>query len=138
MKSISLFLLIVVSLCLSIPAFADSAFRAGVKKTKFEAYDDWPADALLSEGTTTCVGGDLEWIDPVTPYCATGDIRIRDTVLYACVTSEEARSNGVAAVVVNGNLDFTYGGPVWGKITLVPSDDCNPLDEQDNPVETYP
>lgn len=128
MNSKITFLLVIASLCLSIHAFAGPPSDAKAGRTEVVIYDDWPADALLSEGSVTCVGGDIEWINEVTPYCPTGQIRVRDVVLYACVQSEDPRASGVAAYVVNGDFDFSYSGPVWGRWTIVPSDDCNPLD----------
>ena len=128
MNSKIAFLLVITSLCLSNQAFAGQPSDDQTGRTEVVINDDWPADGLLSEGSITCIGGDIEWINPVTPYCATGQIRLRDVVLYACLQSEDPRVNGVAAYVVNADFDFSYGGPVWGPFTIVPSSDCNPLD----------
>lgn len=130
MRVKALFLLIFCSICLWVPALAGPPSHAGATQTKVVVEDDWPGlDAILSEGSTTCVGGDMQFDQWGTPYCPTGDIRIRHSVLYGCLASEDdPRANGVGAFVVNGNLDSSYSGPVWGKLIVVPSDGCDPLD----------
>ena len=42
---------------------------AGVQRTEVVIADDWPADSLIDPGTITCPGGELGWLDPVTPVC---------------------------------------------------------------------
>jgi hypothetical protein len=85
-------------------------------------------------GTISCPGGEIVWIDPVTPVCpGSGRIHLRSVVGYGCYdamagSSPEPRLSGVGMFVVNGNLDADYSGRVWGKWMVVPSEDCDPDD----------
>ena len=129
MKAKTLFLVVATSLCLSFSALAEAAPGAGVERTVVTGLDDWPPVPPIAAGTLKCPGGEVEMLNPFTPYCAaTGRIHIRDVVLWSCVTAEEdPRVSGVMKFTVNGNLDSDYTGPVWGKWSLVPSPDCDPV-----------
>jgi hypothetical protein len=77
----------------------------------------------------TCPGGELEMVDPVTPFCAaSGQVHLRDLTFWTCFTSADPRMNGVGMFTINGNFDSAYTGPVWGKWTTVPSQRCDPTD----------
>ena len=109
-------------------------------RTDVMAADDWPADSMLDMGAIYCPGGELEWLDPVTPVCpGSGRIHLREIVGYGCYMasvngSPEPRFSGVGMFEVNGNLRADYSGPVWGTWMVVPSKDCDPLDLVDPPV----
>jgi hypothetical protein len=107
----------------------------GVTRTEVLLYEDWPADAMLDWGTLKCSGGEIQWIDPVTPFCpGSGMLHSRNSVGYACEYAEttggapELRLSGVALIEVNGNFDSDYTGPVWGTFMIVPSERCDPED----------
>lgn len=123
------FLLIFVSSLLAFPVLAERPADAGVTRTPIEeGEDNWAADNPVSPGTITCPGGEL-MIDLETfmPYCAdskSGRLHFRDSVLWSCMTSEDERLIGVAVVSINGNLDASFSGPVWGKFKIVPSAEC--------------
>ncbi len=126
MKVIASFLLIMCWICLGAPASAGPPSHWKAKWTDVVIYDDWPADGLVAEGTTTCAGGELDLSNPFEPFCATGDIELRDTVFFGCMTSDDSRANGFGAFLINGNLDtYTYSGPVWGQLIVIPSENCD-------------
>ena len=107
---------------------------AGVQRLEVTVADDWPADAFLDMGKLWCSGAELSWTDPVTPVCpGSGQLHLRRVVGYGCYTATsggviEPRLSGVGMFVVNGNLDMTYSGPVWGTWMVVPSAGCDPAD----------
>ena len=128
MKAKTLFLVVATSLCLWFSVLAAAAPGGGVERTVVTGWDDWPGVPPISEGTLKCPGGEIEMIDPVTPYCAaTGRIHFRDVILWSCVTADDPRASGVLKFTINGNLDSDYTGPVWGKWSLVPSPVCDPV-----------
>jgi len=107
----------------------------GVLRTDVIIFEDWPADSMLDMGTISCPGGEIQWIDPVTPVCpGSGRIHLRKVAGFGCYYAEtsagrpEPRLSGVGLFVVNGNLDVDYTGPVWGTYLIVPSQNCNPAD----------
>ena len=60
------------------PVLAERPAPRGVQITDVIIYDDFVAGPPLSEGTINCPGGELVWLNPVTPFCAaTGRIHIR-------------------------------------------------------------
>jgi hypothetical protein len=125
----NLFFVIIGSLSLWLPAFAEAPADAGVERTEVVVLDDWPGAEPLSTGTIKCPGGELEMLDEVTPFCAaTGLVNLRDLALWSCFTSDDPRLTGVTMFTLNGNLDAAYTGPVWGKWTTVPSQRCDPTD----------
>ncbi len=119
---------------------APLALQAGVNRTRVVIADDWPVDSMLDMGTLACPGGELVWADPVTPICpGSGRLHLRRVTGYGCYTamsgdSVEPRLSGVGMFVVNGNLDDTYSGPVWGTWMVVPSAGCDPNDLVDPEV----
>jgi hypothetical protein len=114
---------------------AEKPTDTGVNLTEVVIYDDWPGALPLSEGTMNCPGGELEWLNPVTPFCAaTGRVHFRDLALWGCYTSSDIRFSGVGMATANGNLDVDYTGPVWGTWMIVPSPGCDPIDLIDPPV----
>ena len=91
--------------------------------------DDWPAADPLSAGTMNCPGGEIQFINDFTPFCATtGRIHFRDMAWWACYTSDDLRLSGVGMATASGNFDANYTGPVWGTWMIVPSDGCVPTD----------
>ncbi len=122
-------------LCLSCPALADKPADKGGNLTKVVIEDDWPAADPLEKGTMNCPGGEIEFINPVTPICATtGRIHFRDMAWWACYTSKDPRLSGVGKATASGNFDANYTGPVWGTWTIVPSPDCKLLDLTNHPT----
>jgi hypothetical protein len=114
---------------------AEQPADKGGNLTEVVIEDDWPGAPPLSEGTMNCPGGEIEFINPVTPFCATtGRIHFREMAWWACYTSDDPRLSGVGMATASGNLDADYTGPVWGTWTIVPSPDCDPLDLIDPPV----
>lgn len=107
---------------------------AGVQRTSVVITDDWPIDATIDPGTLSCTGGELDWLDPLTPVCSgNGRLHFRNMVGYGCYEATaagapEPRMSGVALIEMNGNLQADYSGRVWGTWTLVPSDVCDPAD----------
>jgi hypothetical protein len=126
-------------LALLIPTAASGA-RA---RTEIIAADDWPADAFLEMGRMFCSGGDVVWIDPVTPTCPqSGQLHLRGARGYGCVQAQttedgmpEPRMTGVAEWVVNGNLDEEHTGPVWGTWRILPGE-CDPA-RLDEPSQSF-
>ena len=115
--------------------FAEQPADAGVNLTEVVILDDWPGAEPISPGTITCPGGELEWLDQVTPFCAaTGRVHFRELALWACYDSADPRLSGVGMATANGNLDAAYTGPVWGTWMIVPSTGCDPIDLIDPPV----
>lgn len=120
-------------------ALAPLALDAGVQRTEVTILDDWPADSLIDMGTISCPGGEIEWVNPVTPVCpGSGRIHLRQIVGYGCYSALTGGSlgtqlSGVGLFVINGNLDADYSGRVWGTWMIVPSDDCDPADLIDPP-----
>jgi len=120
-------------LCVSPAILAKDHFRP--VRTGVMIFEDWPADAILDMGSIHCPGGEIQWLDPVTPVCdGSGRIHLRKVAGYGCYYAETAAGafvpqlSGVGKYVVNGNLDSNYTGPVWGTYMIVPSFDCNPAD----------
>ena len=117
-----------------VATLAPHALDAGVQRTEVMIFDDWPADSFIDEGTISCPGGEIVWIDPVTPVCpGSGRIHLRRVVGYGCYeamagSSPEPRLSGVGLFVVNGNLDADYSGRVWGTWMIVPSEGCDQID----------
>ena len=131
----SLLLIFIGSICFWIPALAEKLGDAGIQLTGVNIEEDWPADSLLDLGTMNCSGGELTWIDPVTPICAaSGQLHFRNLTGYACDDSDDPRFSGIGMFEANGNLDANYTGPVWGTWMIVPSLDCDLLDLIDPPV----
>ena len=136
--NLKLFLIIVISvLILPGTALADDK-RGDSLRTEVMMIDDWPADALMGMGSIKCPGGEIEWLDEVTPVCSpSGRIHMRKMTSYTCYESytasgaPEPRLTGVGAFDINGNLDEEYTGPVWGSFLIVPSTECNPADLDD-------
>lgn len=131
------FLLVLIGgICAWMPASAETPYHRGVQITDVIIFDDWAGVPPLSEGTIECLGGELEWIDPVTPVCAaTGRLHIRNTVILGCAESPtDSRLSGVEVVSVNGLLDANYAGPVWGTWMTVPYNGCDPLVPVDSAV----
>ena len=125
----------IASLCFVLPASADKPGHTGVHRTEVNITEDWPADSLLDTGTMNCPGGELEWIDPVTPFCpASGRVHFRNLTGYACYESSDPRFTGVGLYMANGNLDADYTGPVWGTWMVVPFAACDPAFLIDPPV----
>lgn len=124
-----LLLIIIGAICAWMPVAAEKPAHRGVQVTDVVIFDDWAAAPPISEGTIRCLGGQLEWLDPVTPVCAaTGRIHIRDTAILGCAASPtDSRLTGIEVVTVNGILDADYTGPVWGNWMIVPTTGCNPL-----------
>ena len=99
----------------------------GPRHSEVTISDDWPAAPPLPGGTIECPGGEIEWLDEVTPYCpATGQIIYRDIAWWSCFESADPRLTGVGYLTANGNWDSNYTGPVWGTWMIVPSGDCDP------------
>ena len=124
------FLMGIGSLLLSSPVIADGPADAGAERTQVEGFDNWAwRDNPVSPGTLTCPGGELVFDPFGMPYCAnspTGRLNIRDSVLWACVTSPaEPRMTGVGIFSVNANLAADSSGPVWGKWKIVPMENCD-------------
>ena len=101
--------------------------------TEVQGYDEWPAFNMLVEGKMWCPGGELTWLNPLTPDCGKGKrFHLRDAEAYSCFTSldmdyvVEPRMTGVMWFSLAGNLDRTFSGPVHGKWRLVPSETCIP------------
>ena len=134
-----LLIMAVVALGAMSPALAKDSH--GVTRTAVTIYEDWPDDAILGPGELHCPGGEIEWLDPVTPVCTgSGKIHLRNVSGYGCYYAETGGGepvpylSGVGKYVVNGNLDADYTGPVWGTYMIVPSSGCNPLDLNDPDV----
>lgn len=125
MKTISKFLFFVALVCIGFPAVADKPAGAGVQRTDVVIKDDWQGP--ISDGTITCPGGEVEWLNAVTPYCAaTGLLHWRNGVLWGCTYSEDdERVSGPALFEVHANLDASYSGHVWGTWKIVKSDTCD-------------
>lgn len=109
------------------------AARAEVTRTEIVATDDWPADSFLDLGTLRCAGGEVVWLNAVTPTCpGSGRLRLRNALGYSCIHSASAdgvfepRFTGVAFFSLSANFDDSHSGPVWGTWILVPSDNCDP------------
>lgn len=111
------------------PVLADKPADRGAQFTNVIIYDDFVGAPPLSEGTIKCPGGELVWLNPVTPFCAaTGRIHIRKGTIASCVESpDDSRLTGIAAITVNANLDADYAGPVWGTWMIVPYIGCDPM-----------
>ena len=124
-----LFLIVTSVFCAWASVSADEPADSGAQFTDVIIFDDWIGAPPLAEGTMQCPGGEVEWLNPVTPICAaTGRIHIRGASYAACTTaSGDSRLTGVAAGIVNGNLDVDYSGPVWGTWMIVPYMGCDPL-----------
>lgn len=126
MKTISKFFLFAALVCIGFPAAADKPAGAGVQRTEVVINDDWQAENPIAEGTLTCPGGEVEWLNKVTPYCtATGLLHWRNAVLWGCTHSSDERVSGPALFEVNANLDANYSGHVWGTWKIVKSDTCD-------------
>lgn len=109
--------------------------------TEIMGFDDWPAFNMLAEGKMWCPGGELVWLNPLTPNCGKGKrFHMRDAEMYSCFTALgmnyviEPRMTGVMWFGLAGNLDSTFSGPVHGKWMLVPSETCDPADLVDPQV----
>ena len=110
-----------------------TAGAAGVARLEIVGLDDWPADSILDLGDLRCAGGEVNWDDPVTPVCEqSGQLKFRGTMAYGCESAATPAGvpvpefNGVALFTLNGNLDATYSGPVWGTWMVVPAATCDP------------
>lgn len=129
------FLIIVISV-LSIPGTALAGEKLGdTLRSEVMMMDDWPADALMGMGSIKCPGGEIAWLNEVTPVCSSsGRIHMRKMTTYTCYEAysatgaPEPRLTGVGVFDINGNLDAEYTGPVWGGFLIVPSLECNPAD----------
>ena len=109
--------------------------------TEILGFDDWPAFNMLAEGKMWCPGGELAWLNPLTPDCGKGKrSHMRDAEMYSCFTALgmdyaiEPRMTGVIIFGLAGNLDSKFSGPVHGKWMLVPSETCDPANLVDPPV----
>ncbi len=105
----------------------------GDMRTEVMMIDGWPADAFMCLGGISCPGGELEWINEVTPICpSSGRIHVRKMTNYTCYTAftasgaPEPRLTGVGVYDINANFDSDYTGPVWGDFLIVPSTECDP------------
>ena len=108
---------------------AEQPADKGGNLTEVVIKDDWPGDPPLSEGTMNCPGGEIDFTNPVAPFCATtGRIHFREMAWWACYTSNDSRLSGVGMATASGNFDANYTGPVWGTWTIVPSPGCDPKD----------
>ncbi len=122
----TLVLATVLGLLLTGPALAAKT------RTEVVVSDDWPADSSLDPPTISCPGGDLEWVDPVTPVCpGSGRIHLRGGIGYGCDQAQvvgggaEPRLTGVVLFEFNANLDADYSGSAWGTWKTVPGA-CDP------------
>lgn len=115
--------------CAWTPVSADESADAGIQFTDVIILDDWIGAPPLAEGKLLCPGGEVEWLNPVTPICAaTGRIHIRGASYAACtIAPADSRLTGVAVGIVNANFDADYSGPVWGTWMIVPYVACDPL-----------
>ena len=69
--------------CFSPPALTKG--DPGVLRTDVIIFEDWPADSMLDMGTISCPGGEIQWIDPVTPVCpGSGRIHLRKMAGFGC------------------------------------------------------
>ena len=114
-------------------AFLAAGAAAEVERTEIIATDDWPTDSTLDPGVLRCAGGDIVWVNEVTPTCPTSNrLNLRKALGYSCIQaastagSPEPRFTGVASFTLAANFDASYSGPVWGAWLLVPSDTCDP------------
>ena len=121
-----LIIIAIAAFCFSPPAFCKG--DPGVQRTDVIIFEDWPADSMLDMGTISCPGGEIQWIDQVTPVCpGSGRIHLRKMAGFGCYDAEtsaglpEPRLSGVGLFVVNGNLEANYTGHVWGTFLIVPS-----------------
>ena len=115
------------------PVLADEA--PGGTWTEIQGFDDWPAFNMLADGKMWCPGSELVFMNPLTPTCGDGKrFHIRKAEMFSCVTAvdmgygPEPRFTGTMWFSVNGNLDETFSGPVFGKWVMVPGAACDPAD----------
>ena len=103
---------------------------AASTRTEVVVADHWPADSFINPGTIRCPGGQLQWLDPVTPVCTgSGRIHLRGVGAYGCTQAQvevsgdaEPRMTGIGMFEVNANFDAEYSGSVWGTWKLVPGE----------------
>ena len=116
----------IVCLLAWLPASADAPDDPGVQRTEVLGFDNWPAENNpIEQGSLECPGGEVEWLNPVTPYCASsGQLLLRGVKIWGCTSGSDERFVGTAVAVVNGNLDANHTGPVWGTWIIVPSESC--------------
>jgi hypothetical protein len=135
--NLKFFVIVMMSICI-VPCTVLAGSEYGNLQTEVTVYDDWPADAMMGSGSIECPGGELEWINEVTPVClSSGRIHMRKMKIYVCMEAftasgaPEPRLTGVSVININANLDAEYTGAVWGDYMIVPSAGCDPNDLDD-------
>jgi hypothetical protein len=84
------------------------AAGADVERTEIVATDDWPADSFLDLGTLRCAGGEVVWLNEVTPTCpGSGRLRLRNALGYSCIHSASA-DGGFSPIEASGTCSVGF------------------------------